>query len=86
MYVIVNHEIVDAGKFWQAAQSLVPSLPANVKLHHSYPSADGRKAVCVWEAESVDTVRELLDPMTEGMARNEYYQAPNKEGVSLPSL
>jgi len=29
-----------------------PSLPAHLKLHHSFPTPDGSAAICVWEAES----------------------------------
>ena len=86
MYVVVNHEITDASKFWAVAESVTSGLPAGLKVLHTFPSVDGRKAVCVWEAESVEAVRAFLDPATADMARNEYFQAPNKEGFAVPTL
>jgi len=86
MYVVVNHEVTDVARFWSTAQSATANLPHGLKLVHTFPSMNGAKAVCVWEGESVDAVRTFLDPATAGMARNEYFQAPNKEGFALPSL
>jgi hypothetical protein len=86
MYVVVNHAINDTAKFWAAAQSVTEGLPAGLKVLHTFPSPDGRKAVCIWEADSVDSVRRFLDPATTGMARNDYYETPNKEGMSMPRL
>ena len=86
MYVVVNHEINDASKFWALAQSVTAGLPAGLKVIHTFPSPNGRKAVCVWEAASVEAVRGFLDPATAGMARNDYFEAPNKEGMAMPTL
>ena len=86
MYVVVNHEISDTSRFWATAQSAITGLPAGLKVIHTLPSPDGRKAVCVWEADSVDAVRNFLDPATTGMARNTYFESVNKEGMAMPSL
>jgi hypothetical protein len=86
MYIVVNHEINDASRFWATAQSATSNLPAGVRLHHTFPSVNGRRAVCVWEADSVDVVRNFLDAATAGMARNDYYEAANKEGIAMPTL
>jgi hypothetical protein len=86
MYVVVNHAINDVPRFWAAAQSVTAGLPAGLKVIHTFPSADGRKAVCVWEAVSVEVVRGFLDPATAGIAHNDYFEAPNKEGMAMPTL
>ena len=86
MYVVVNHAINDASRFWAIAQSVTSGLPAGLKVLHTFPSSDGRKAVCVWEADSVEAVRTFLDAATAGMARNDYFEAPNKEGLAMPTL
>lgn len=86
MYVVVNHTITDTSGFWATAQSTAAGLPAGLKVIHTFPSPDGRKAVCVWEADSVDAVRTFLDPATAGMARNDYFESPNKEGMAMPTL
>jgi hypothetical protein len=86
MYIVVNHTINDAPRFWATAQSATSNLPAGFAVIHTFPSSDGRKAVCVWEAPSVEAVRGLLDPATAGVARNDYFEAPNKEGMAMPTL
>ena len=86
MYVVVNHTISDPSRFWATAESATSGLPDGLKLIHTFPSSDGRKAVCVWEGDSVESVRRFLDPATAGVARNDYFEAPNKEGISLPAL
>lgn len=86
MYVVVNHTISDASRFWATAQSATADLPAGLKVIHTFPSPDGHRAVCVWEADSVDAVRRFLDPTTSGMAHNDYLEAPNKEGLAMPTL
>jgi len=86
MYVVVNHAINDTSGFWAAAASVTAGLPAGLKVIHTFPSPDGHKAVCMWEADSVDSVRDFLDPATAGMARNDYFEAPNKEGMAMPTL
>ncbi len=86
MYVVVNHVINDTARFWAAAQSATKGLPEGLAVIHSFPSPDGKKAVCLWEGDSVESVRNFLDKATAGMARNEYFEVLNKEGMTLPTL
>lgn len=86
MYVIVNHNVSDPGTFWKVAQAALPNIPPGLKLHHTFPSPEGRKAVCVWEAGSIDEVRNFLEPALGASSRNEYYQAPNKEGIAVAEI
>jgi hypothetical protein len=84
MYVLVQHSISDPAIFWNTADPR-NNLPPNVKLHHTFPTPDGTRAVCIWEAESVDAVRNFLDPLFGKVTRNEYFTVENKEGVARPS-
>ena len=83
MFVVVQHTISDPAAFWNAADP--NALSQDVKLHHTFPTPDGTRAVCVWEAESVDAVRNLLEPLISGVSRNEYFQVENREGFARPS-
>jgi hypothetical protein len=47
-------------------------------------SPEGRNAVCVWEADSIATLKDYLDPMLGPSAKNDYTEVVNKEGVALP--
>jgi len=84
MYVLVQHSISDPAIFWNTADPR-NNLPPNVKLHHTFPTPDGTRAVCIWEAESVDAVRNFLDPLFGKVTRNEYFTVENTEGFARPS-
>jgi hypothetical protein len=48
------------------------------------PSEDGRKADCLWEAQSVDALRNFLERETGTAARNDYFQINGKTAFGLP--
>ncbi len=85
MYILVQHTVTDPTTVWSRAQQSLGSLPAQLKLHHSIPTPDGRKAICVWEAPSISALQTFLDPMLGPGARNEYDEVVNKEGIALPT-
>ena len=86
MYVIVQHQITDPAKFWpEDAKQFTAIVPPHLKLHHTLAGTDGTRAVCVWEGQSLEAVRDFLDPATAGAAKNSYFAAMNKEGVAIPS-
>lgn len=85
MYILVQHSVSDPAKVWPRAQQNLANIPSSMKLHHSIPTPDGRKAVCIWEASSIDTLQKVLDPMLGPEARNEYFEVVNKEGVAMPT-
>jgi hypothetical protein len=41
--------------------------------------------VCIWEADSVEVLRNLLEPLIGRTSRNEYFAVENKEGFTFPS-
>jgi hypothetical protein len=84
MYVMVLHSISEPAAFWNAADPR-NNLPPNVKLHHTFPTADGTRAVCIWEADSIDAVRNFLESQFGPISRNEYLTVENKEGFARPS-
>jgi hypothetical protein len=83
MYILIQHTISDPAAFWNAAASA--KLSPEIKLHHTFPTPDGSRAVCIWEAASVDAVRNLLEPMIGKVSRNEYFPVENREGLGRPS-
>lgn len=86
MYILVQHTISDPVKFVRTAEELNTRIPPKVKLHHVFSTADGMKAVCLWEAPSIGTVKDLLEPALAKFGRNDYFEVPNKEGIVLPAL
>ena len=83
MYVVVQHSISEPAAFWNAADP--STLSPDIKLHHTFPTPDGTRAVCIWEAESVDAVRNVLEPVIGRASRNEYFEVENREGFARPS-
>jgi hypothetical protein len=83
MYVMVQHTISDPGTFWNAVDPA--TFSPKVKLHHTFPTPDGTRAVCIWEGDSVATVRSVLEPEIGRISRNEYFTVENREGVGRPS-
>lgn len=85
MYVLVIHNVSDRQNFFDAAAKATPLIPEHLKLHLTVPARDGAKAVCIWEAESIASVRDYLEPALGAYARNDYFEAENREGVAMPS-
>jgi hypothetical protein len=83
MYIVVQHTISEPAAFWNAADP--NSLSPKLKLHHTFPTPDGTRAVCIWEAESVDALRRELEPVIGKTSRNEYFTVENREGFARPS-
>jgi hypothetical protein len=83
MYVLVQHTISDPATFWNAADPR--GLSPKATLHHTFPTPDGSKAVCIWEAASVEALRNLIEPVIGRVSRNEYFAVENREGFAFPS-
>jgi hypothetical protein len=83
MYIMVQHTISEPAAFWNGADP--NTLSPQIKLHHTFPTPDGTRAVCIWEAASVDAVRNLLEPLIGSISRNEYFPVENREGFARPS-
>jgi hypothetical protein len=85
-YIVAIHDISDPDRFWRAAGAAA-ELPPGVALHSSFPRDDGSRAVCLWEADSVDAVRELVDGAVGEYSRNEFFEVDSQHAGArgLPS-
>jgi len=83
MYIMVQHTISEPAAFWNAADP--NNISPKLKLHHTFPTPDGTRAVCIWEAPSVDELRNTLEPLIGRISRNEYLPVENREGFARPS-
>lgn len=86
MYVMVLHQITNPDVIWTKAQQLLADLPADLTLHHTFSTPDGKQAVCIWEAAGIEPVKALLAPAFAGGSIDTYFVANNKEGVAVPPL
>ena len=85
MYVLVHHTIRDPDVFWGTARELFPLVPAELRLHQTLASTDGTLATCLWEADSIDAVRDHVESSLGAASVNEYREAENRAGVAVPS-
>ena len=83
MYVLVHHVISEPAAFWNAADP--STLSPDVKLHHSFPTPDGTRAACIWEAQSIERLQAILEPIIGRYSDNEYLTIENREGFARPS-
>lgn len=84
MYVLVHHQVHDPRSFWSLVDQVL-DMPPGLTLHHTLSARDGTMATCLWEAESVDAVRDFLDPVLGTLSTNRYAAAENREGVVQPT-
>ncbi|MEX0894047.1 MAG: hypothetical protein WEB88_17895 [Gemmatimonadota bacterium] len=85
MYILVHHSVTDPNGFWDSAQQGLANMPAHLQLHHTLSAKDGSRATCLWEADSVDAVRDFLEPLLGANANNEYREAENRDGIAVPA-
>lgn len=84
MFVSVKHNISNPKEFWGIAEKALPNLPAGIKFHSSYPTADMATAFCLWEVNSLDGFKKYLEEHTEHVSKNEYYVIDEKSAIGLP--
>ena len=84
-FIVAIHDISDPERFWSAAEPSI--IPSGVTLHGTYPTGDGKRAVCLWEAESEGDVRDVVEGALGEYSRNEYFTVdPQHQGaVGLPA-
>jgi hypothetical protein len=85
MYVVVQHRITDPEKFYSInAEEVAGSGPPGVQGRQFFPSQDRSAAVCLWEADSIDALRDYLDPATAGASENTYFEVNGELAMGLP--
>ncbi len=91
MYAVIHHTITDRSKWEQTGNNIKSMieqhrLPKGLKALEYLPSADGRRADCVWEAESLDALKQFIERETTGAAWNEYFQVNTEQAMGLPKF
>lgn len=90
MFVAIHHNITDPKAWEQITSQIGPmieqgKLPKGLNALYYLPGTDGRRADCVWEADSVDGLKRFLEPLTSKAARNEYFQINAEQAFGLPA-
>ena len=84
MYITVIHTIHDPEKFWRP--DLADLIPEGVSLHQALPNADGSRAACLWEAESQEEVKKVVEGnVGPPISDNEYFEVNEQNAQGLPA-
>jgi hypothetical protein len=83
MHVAALHRISDPEKFFAVAQEALAALPEGLTVNQMLPSVDGSTAMCVWQAPSVDAVRDFVDEASSGLAVNEFFEISAEQAIGL---
>ena len=75
MFVTVIHHIHDPEGFQKAeAAAMEAGLPSHVALPIHAATSNHELGVCIWEGESVEAVREVVEGAVGPWAKNEYFE------------
>ncbi len=86
MFISVIHRISDPDAFAAAVASGTPKLPTDVKVHLTATGQDRSTAICLWEASSVDKVRDFVEPLLGHISKNEYIPIDPSKSMGLPTI
>ena len=85
MYIVVEHTITNPDVFFGLAPR-VAEAPSGINAIQFFPSMNKDRAVCLWEAKSVDALKGFLDPLTDQSSRNIYYAVDSTKAMGLPKI
>jgi hypothetical protein len=85
MYLVVHHKVSDRDKFFASdPRDLAGNAPPGVDLFHFLPAKDASAADCLWQADSLDALRNYLEPATAGITENTYFEVDSVSAMGLP--
>lgn len=83
MFIAIQHEIHNPEKFQKCAEEVFP-LPEHLHVHQFYPAIDMKKAVCLYEAPSIDQLSEYLDSKLGDASTQHYFPVMSEPAMGLP--
>ena len=85
MFVVVEHTITDADAFFKAA-ARVAEAPSGIKGLQFFPSISEDRAVCLWQADSIEALKGFLEPLSAQSSHNTYYEVNSTKSMGLPKF
>lgn len=83
MFVAIEHDIHDPAKFQECAQRIFP-LPPDLHVHMFLPANDLRRATCLYEAPSLERVRDFVDAGLGESSTQYYFPVAGEHAIGLP--
>jgi hypothetical protein len=84
MYVVAKHRIKDADRFFSLSRTAAENAPPRVHGRQFCPSRDRTEAVCLWEADSLEAVRDYLDSLAGDASDNAYFPVSTESAIGIP--
>jgi hypothetical protein len=86
MFFVVEHTIRDPQVAFARGQSLLEGrgAPAGVQVRKFYPSTDQSAVICLWEAPSLDEVRDYVDETLGDSSENLWFEVDIAQALGLP--
>jgi hypothetical protein len=60
-------------------------VSGRIVLHGAFSNPDDTKSACLWAAETVDAVRNLVDSAVGQFSQNEYFEVSTETALGLPN-
>jgi hypothetical protein len=83
MHIVVEHTITNPDAFFGVAAKVAAAPPGFTAVHF-FPSIGKDRAVCLWEAKSVDALKGFLNPLIGTSSINTYYAVDSTKAMGLP--
>ena len=84
MQIVAQHQVKDPEGFFAAIPSVAQNTPPGVHLLIGAPSTDKTTAVCLWQADSLDSLRGYLDAASEAVCDTSYFVVDESVAIGLP--
>ncbi len=85
MFIAIEHEIHNPEQFQTCAEDVFP-LPDELYVHQFFPAADMSRAVCLYEAPSIDLLSEYLDNKLREASTQHYFPVLSEHAIGLPDM
>lgn len=82
MFIVAQHQISNPAKFWETVKAA--KMPEGVKIVSTLPNSDGTRAVCLWEANDLSAVKNIVESAVGQFSKNEYFSVEAKNAMGLP--
>ena len=85
MHVVIQHRIKDPEQFFAGdPEQVATGGPAGVRGRQFFVSQDKSAAVCLWEADSVESLRDYMEGLTGESSDNTYFEVDPQISMGLP--
>ncbi|HVZ98379.1 MAG TPA: hypothetical protein VG847_15965 [Chitinophagaceae bacterium] len=82
MYIVVVHHISHPEKFWDIL-SANPSMPEGFGVKAVLPNTDGSKAVCIWQAPDIASLKKLVNDTVGDYSSNSFMEVDGSKAFGL---